>query len=190
MLLERGHMLEATGFDLGLAEIELKADNPAGAEAVLIPACDLFERWGASGYLSTGAAYLAEGLYRQGRLEEALQWVNKSASLSADDDLVAQISFRSVRAKLLARMGEVEDAVAIAQEVLTLADRTGEASSLRSTCLSDVAETFEIVGRSETALPLWHSALDESLRKGDRSSAERVRRRLSLAQRLPSDNQR
>ncbi|MDP9226463.1 MAG: hypothetical protein M3P18_22020, partial [Actinomycetota bacterium] len=189
MLSERGYVLDASGFDMGRAMVELKADNPAGAEAVLIPACELFERSGALGYLSTAAASLAEALYRQGRLEDALHWADVSASTAADDDISSQVGFRSVLAKVLARRGDVEAATARAEEVLALVDRTPEASSLRADGLKDVAEMFELLGEPSRAVPLWCDALEEYRRKKDLPSAELAHRRLVRAEALSSQAQ-
>jgi tetratricopeptide (TPR) repeat protein len=187
MLTERGYVLDAHAFDMARAMVELRADNPAGAEAVLVQACDFFERHGALAYLSTAAAYLAEALYVQGRLEDALHWVNVSASTTADDDMASHVAFRSVLSKILAQRGDIEAATQIAEEVLELADRTPEASSLRADCFKDVAETFEIIGDPKRAVILWRGALEEYERKKDLSSVGRIRLRLDRAENLSSN---
>jgi class 3 adenylate cyclase/tetratricopeptide (TPR) repeat protein len=182
MLMERGHALDARGFDMGRAIIELKAENPPGAEALLMRACELFERRGALGYLATAAASLAEALYAQGRLEDALHWAHVSASTTSDDDLASQVAFRSILSKVQARKGNVKAATAAAEEALQLAERAPEACALRADCFKDVAETLEIIGQPERAVPLWRSALKEYERKRDLPSSGFVRRRLALAQ--------
>ncbi|MDP9234798.1 MAG: AAA family ATPase [Actinomycetota bacterium] len=186
-LIERGYVFDARAFDMARAAIELKADNPAGAEAVLMRACELFERQGALAYLSTAAATLAEALYVQGRLDDALHWANVSASTTADDDMASHVAFRSVLSKILARKGDIEAATRIAEEVLELADRTPEASSLRADCLKDVAETFEIIGDPKRAVTLWRGALEEYGRKKDLSSIGHIQLRLDLAENLSSN---
>jgi tetratricopeptide (TPR) repeat protein len=186
MLAGRGHVLDARAFDLARSMIELRAGNPAGAEAVLVQACDFFERHRAMAFLSTAAAYLADALYVQGRLGDALHWANVSASTTADDDMASQVGFRSVLSKVMARQGDIEGASATAQEALEFADGKREASSLRADCYKDVAETFEILGQTDRAITLWRDALDEYLRKKDLPSAELARRRLAAAEGLLS----
>jgi tetratricopeptide (TPR) repeat protein len=182
MLIERGYVLDSHGFDLASATIELKAENPAGAEAILKGACEIFEQQDALAYLSTAAAYLAEALYRQGRFEEAVHWTDVSASTTADDDMVSQIAFRSVRSKILAQKGDTEAATALAEEVLVLASRIPEASSSHGDSLNDVAETFAITGASDRAIPLWREALEEYERKKDLPAVRLTQRRLADAE--------
>jgi tetratricopeptide (TPR) repeat protein len=182
MLIDRGYVLDAHGFDLASATIELKAGNPAGAEAILKRACVIFEQRDALAYLSTGAASLAEALYRQGRIEEAVHWTHVSATTTADDDMVSQMAFRCVRSKILAQKGDTGAATALAEEVLVLASRTPEAAMLRADSLSDVAETFAITGASDRAIPLWRTALAQYERKKDLPAVQLTQRRLAEAE--------
>ncbi|HEX3325660.1 MAG TPA: AAA family ATPase, partial [Actinomycetota bacterium] len=186
MLTDRGYLLDARAFDMGRAAIELKADNPAGAEAALMRACALFEQHKVLAYLSTAAASMAEALYRQGRLEEALHWIDISTSTTADDDMASHVAFRSVLCKVQARNGNREAATATAEKALDLADRTPEAGALRADCFRDVAEAFEILGQPDRAVMLLRGALEEYELKNDLPSAELIRRRLATAEGLPS----
>jgi class 3 adenylate cyclase/tetratricopeptide (TPR) repeat protein len=186
MLAERGNVFDARAFDMARGAMELKAANPAGAEAVLMRVCKVFERHGALAYLSTAAASLAEALYEQGRLEDALHWANASGSTAADDDMASHMAFRSVLSKILARNGDIDTARGIAEEALELADTTPEASSGRADCLKDVAETLELIGQPARALTLWRGALEEYERKGDVACIGLVRRRLAAAEAMAS----
>jgi tetratricopeptide (TPR) repeat protein len=67
---------------------------------------------------------LAEILYRQGRHDEAKRFVDRSEETAAPDDLTAQIMWRTVRAKILATIGRLEEAEAHARRAVSLAEKT------------------------------------------------------------------
>ena len=70
----------------------------------------MLEALGETYYLSTLAPLLARIFREQGRNEEALTVTRKAEALAAEDDVDAQIRWRSVRASILARTGEHEEA--------------------------------------------------------------------------------
>jgi len=122
---ERGQrMAAAAAPSLFLGQVELLAGDPAAAEAALRAGYDALERMGEKAYLSTVAAYLAEALYAQRRYAEAEDLTVASDSAAAPDDVESQVRWRCVRAKVLARRGEQDEAERIAREALALADET------------------------------------------------------------------
>src|SRR5204863_2217374 len=68
---ELGKPIYAAAIRGWACSIELYANEPDRAEAVIRPAFDTLTARGETGNLSTIAAYLAEALYAQGRLDEA-----------------------------------------------------------------------------------------------------------------------
>ena len=107
----------ATYADLGLtlyvasseheAVVELLAGNPAAAEKSLRAAYRALEEMGERAFRSTMAASLARVILEQGRDEEAEDLAKLSAQLAASGDLLTQIRWRRVRARVLARRAEI-----------------------------------------------------------------------------------
>ena len=56
---------------------------------------------GEQNFITTVAAYLAEAVRRQGRVDEALELAAEAAAGAADDDVPTQVAWRSTRAKAL-----------------------------------------------------------------------------------------
>jgi hypothetical protein len=84
----------------------------AAAERGLRPACETLEEVGEVGYLASAVPLLLEALFQQGRDEEALQLTERwrPERLTVPEDVDAQVGWRRVRAKLLARRGDLEEA--------------------------------------------------------------------------------
>ena len=78
-----------TSLDSGL--VELIAGDPEVAEAELRRDYEELDRMGESNYRATIAAFLAEALYRQERLEDAEKFAGICREIAAADDLVSQI---------------------------------------------------------------------------------------------------
>jgi ATP/maltotriose-dependent transcriptional regulator MalT len=95
-----------TSLDSGL--VELIAGDPEVAEAELRRDYEELDRMGESNYRATIAAFLAEALYRQERLEDAEKFAGICREIAAADDLVSQIYWRSVLGRVLARRGEFD----------------------------------------------------------------------------------
>ena len=120
---------------------------------------------------------LAKASYALDDLDEADRWCATSEDAAAADDLAAQIEWRAVRAKVMARRGAPEDAVALAREAVGIAERTDFVTIHGDACV-DLAETLELAGRSDEAQEALRRALDLYERKGNLVSAERARSRL------------
>lgn len=107
-----------------LGQIEILAGDPGAGEAALRSGCDALERMGEKSFLSTLSAQLAEAIYAEGRYEEAEKLTEASEAAAASDDVASQIGWRNVRAKVLARRGDLEEATRLAHEAVELADET------------------------------------------------------------------
>ena len=82
------------------------------------------EASGENGLRSTTATFLARAILAQGRHEEARWFNDVGKELCEPDDLLTNVSWSGVEARLLAFEGQLEDAEARARESVTLADRT------------------------------------------------------------------
>ena len=106
------------------AVVEMLAGNHSFAAQHLRATYDALEAMGERSFRSTTAAFLAQATFALGRFAEA-EWATKmSEELAQSDDLLTQILWRGVRAKLLATRGQVDAAEVVAREAVALAERT------------------------------------------------------------------
>jgi len=131
-------------------DVELLAGDACAAEAVLAESCERLDAWGERAHLATQAAQLGEAVYRQGRFDDALHWSQVAAGCAASDDAGAQFLWRSLRAKTLARRGDVDEAAALGLQAAERAART-DALSQRAQVLLDRAEVIVLSGDSSRA---------------------------------------
>jgi tetratricopeptide (TPR) repeat protein len=100
------------------------AGDHAAAESVLRSSVEWLEAHGELPLLANRAGDLADALWFQGRYEEAAHWSAVAAEHTSPGDLAAEFTWRSVRAKALAALGDVDAAETLAAEAVELVDRT------------------------------------------------------------------
>jgi tetratricopeptide (TPR) repeat protein len=120
------------------------------------------------------AALLAHALQLQGRHDEALEFSEWSRDAAGADDLVAQVRWRTARAKALAGSGRSAEAESLAREALALA-RATDFSVTRADTAMDLAEVLYLDGRRAEAIPYLEEALALYEEKGCRVFAARAR---------------
>jgi tetratricopeptide (TPR) repeat protein len=169
-----GFKMLTAGYSQSSAYVERLAGDAQAAERELRAGYGILERMGEKGYLSTIAAELAQALYEQGRFDEAERFTHISEELGPLDDYATQVEWRATRGKLLARRGEHESAVALAEEAVALAADTDYLNLQADACI-DLAEVLSLGGRIGEAASRSHEALELYERKGNTVSAERVR---------------
>jgi predicted ATPase/predicted Ser/Thr protein kinase len=145
--------------------VEMLAGNPPGASTVLRKSYEALEQMGERGFLSTIAGFLAHALCAQGEDEEAERFSRFSEDAAASDDVISQILWRTARAKVYARRGELARAEELAREAVELADPT-DLLNTQADALSDLAEVLAAGERTEEA----HACLIESERRYDRKA--------------------
>jgi class 3 adenylate cyclase/tetratricopeptide (TPR) repeat protein len=138
--------------------VEQIAGDAAAAEHHLREAYQIYRAIGEQGYLGTVAGVLAEALYAQGRLEEARQMTEEVQAAAAPGDIDAQARWRSVRAKVLARRGQVPAAQVLLDEAAALVSPTSWAALQAETLLAR-AEVARLAGDSGQAETSLHAAL-------------------------------
>ena len=153
--------------------IALLADEPQRAERDLREGAEVLEAGGESGTLSTLAGVLAEVLYRLGRHEEAEEWTRRTERAASPEDVLSQLLWRSVRAKVLAREGKAKEALRLSAEAVEWARRSDGLPPLGD-CLSDRAEVLRLLGHSDEAKQVLKEALAVYERKGIVPSIERT----------------
>jgi predicted ATPase/class 3 adenylate cyclase len=174
----------ATYADLGLtlflagseheAAVELLAGTPAAAEKSARAAYRALEEMGERAFRSTMAATLGLVILEQGRDEEAEALAEVSARLGATGDLMTQIRWRRVRARVLARRAESEAAEALAREALAIAEATDFVNE-RADALIDLSHVLEESRRCEEAVAAASAAVHLYELKGNVVAAAATR---------------
>ena len=118
---ELGLQVQATGARSEAGEVELLAGRPAEAERHIRVASDALEEMGNLGHWVTVAVGLADAILEQGRIEESVRLLDRIAAGAIADDLDPQVGWRRVKARALARRGEIAEAERLAREAVELA---------------------------------------------------------------------
>lgn len=173
LLEQAGQILEELGLTVASAVaaeiwglVELLARRPEKAEARLRAGIALLEPTGETSGVSTQAAMLAEALYEQRRLEEALELSELSASLASEDDFSTQVQWRGPKAKVLAERGRAEEAAALAAEAVARAAGS-DFLNLRGNAHLALAEVLKLAGRTSEARSAAEQAMALFEQKGN-----------------------
>jgi class 3 adenylate cyclase/tetratricopeptide (TPR) repeat protein len=160
--------------------IELHASNPADAETVLRASYDELGGTPAHGLRSTDATLLADALSRQERDEEASEILDVADEIAQVDDFDAQVRSRSVRARILARRGQLAEAERLSREALEIISAT-DAVVLHGETLVSRAEVLRASGSREKSEAALYEALELFERKENLVQAEQTRALLATA---------
>jgi class 3 adenylate cyclase/tetratricopeptide (TPR) repeat protein len=158
--------------------VELLAGDLEAAERIFRSGYETLSSLGEKINLSSIAASLAEVLYLRGRDEEAEQLTRVSEEATPREDVWAHASWRSVRAKTLARRGKLEDAEKLAREAVKLSADT-DALNMRAQVLMSLTEVLAAADRAEEAAECAGCAVHLYEAKGNVVMAERTRARLA-----------
>jgi tetratricopeptide (TPR) repeat protein len=168
--------LIAVGTARDEALVERYAGDTATAEYVLRSACDELRSIGESGLLSTLVGELAEALYDLGRYAEADEASRESERLAQPTDAATHVVWRGVRAKLLARQGDDEQAHRLLRESIEWA---GTRPEELGNAYANLAEIWRLSGDSDRAAEALERALAIYEQKGIVPMAERMRGQLA-----------
>jgi class 3 adenylate cyclase len=175
VLEELGQPISAASTCATIAALtERLAGDLDAAENVLRATCELFATRGEWAHLATSAAELADTLYAQDRFDEADEWTRTSEKHAASDDLSAQFTWRSVRAKVVARAGDLEEAEGLARHAVELVDRT-DALNQRANVRLDLAHVLFLAKQPDTAAAVASEAAQMYEQKGNIVSARAAR---------------
>jgi tetratricopeptide (TPR) repeat protein len=156
------------------AGIERLAGDQAAAEAALRHSYAELEAMGQSAFVATRAAGLADVLCDRGALDEAERLSERALGSRKADDVISDVRWRSVRARVLARRGARNEAEALARQSVALI----EASDLlndRAKALLDLADVLRQTGGSRPeAERVTGDAIDLFREKGNVAALERV----------------
>jgi len=170
----------ATHCDGVAGDIELLAGDQRAAHRAFLAACSYFESTGYHSEQATRAADLAEALYCQDELDEADRWAKVSETHAADGFLSAELSWRPIRAKILARRGDVELAETVVRDAVLLADAT-DGLNRRAKVYRDLGEVLSIAAREAEATAAFDHAVALYERKGNVAGAARTHEAAEIA---------
>ena len=157
----------AASMALESGRAEMIAGNLEAAERELRRDYEALERIGETYWRSTIAGLLGLVLAEQGRDTGALELAAVARELATEDDVYTQVLWRRVRAKVLARAGEEDEALRLGQEAVELSRGTDDLN-LTADSLVDLA------GIAANQLLLEH-AVELYVRKGNVVSARAAR---------------
>jgi tetratricopeptide (TPR) repeat protein len=173
--------LEELGLSMSLATsrqltgtIELMAGDPVAAEREFRDGYERLQKMGEKGFQVTAAAMLARALYAQERFQDAEEMTKEAEELAAGDPL-AKADWAGTRAKVMAARGEVDDAVVLAQQAVSIFTDTDETRD-HADALIDLAEVLSIKGDTDGAREAAREALELYEQKGIISGRERAER--------------
>jgi len=154
--------------------VEMFAGDPELAEEAFRSCCAALQRDEQTARLATRAAELADAIYEQDRLEEAEIWIHIARESAGGDDLDAAFAWRYVRAKVLARLGPIDEAEQLAREALDLVVGT-DALNRHGDSLLALADILRLEGRESEALERIGEALRLYEQKDNVVSAGRAK---------------
>ena len=155
--------------------LEMYAGDAAAAEREAFESYRFLERGGNRVWLSSLAGMLAQITYAQQRWTEAERYVQIAAEAADSSDIDAQIRWRGVGARLLARDGRLTDAHRVASEALGLAQTT-DFLDMHADAFVVYAEVLTLQSRRVEAEAALDTARGLYERKGNIVSASQARR--------------
>jgi tetratricopeptide (TPR) repeat protein len=147
------------------AHVELLAGAPQSAVELLTISWERYGEIGETGFRSTVGTMLAEALLCSGREAEAEGVLDEVETFAAPDDFDPQARMRWVRALVLSRRGEPEEAERLAREAVGIVAETDYLEVTADAYLA-LARVLDAVGKSDEAQPAWRKALELYERKG------------------------
>jgi tetratricopeptide (TPR) repeat protein len=153
--------------------VEMFAGDPVSAEAVDRRGFEILEQIGDHGHLASAAPDLGDAIYAQGRYDEAAAIADYAERLTIEGDVDAQIRGTQLQAKVLARRGRSDEAVALAGEAVRMAAGT-DYLELHAHALLGQAEVLRLLGRTSDAASALGDALELLRRKGNVVEEARV----------------
>ena len=155
--------------------VEMLAGDTAEALRIMRESYAALESMGERSYLSSAAALLAHALCARGALVEAERFSRTSQEAAARDDTFSQVLWRSARAKIRARSGDLVEAESLGRDAVALAEKT-DLLNTRGDTLADYAEVLSLAERRADATAALEQAAALFEQKGNTTSLEQVRR--------------
>jgi class 3 adenylate cyclase/tetratricopeptide (TPR) repeat protein len=165
--------------------VEPLTSDPAAAEAELRSALSFFEQIGAKHIQATVLPMLAATLVQQDRPDEALALTERAKSLSAPDDLDAQVKWRIAHARALATRGEFAETERLTREAVERA-AASDTIVLHADALACLGDVLLAAQAPSEAVPVVEESVTLYDAKGDVVSAAKGRTTLDRLARARS----
>ncbi len=169
---------ELGGLGAGVSHLEafvrLLAGQPARAEALLREDVETLSAMSEGAALATTTALLARAVLAQDRAEEAGGLALEADRRAAPEDTLTQALWRGVRAQVLARAGDEEEAMALAREAVAVLEPTDLLCN-RGDAMLDLAAVLGICGRRGESERAAGAAVALYERKGNVVAAARAK---------------
>jgi DNA-binding SARP family transcriptional activator/tetratricopeptide (TPR) repeat protein len=159
---------------INVAFVELLFDKPADASRELRVACRALEDVGEQTNYSSVAALLALTLCGESKYEEAEESSRLSEAAARANDVLANVLWRSARARARAGLGDLETAESLARDAIAFAERS-DFLNVHGDALVTLAEILERTGRADGAAEALHDAVGLYEEKGNVVSAGNAR---------------
>jgi tetratricopeptide (TPR) repeat protein len=158
-----------------LGYVELEAGDPQAALDAALPSYEALAATGDTAFSSTSAGYVAWALIELERLEEAERYAQIALDTAAETDGESQALGRQVRARVLARRGQFEEAERLAREAIAIRG-LAEGPNGHAEALMALAEVLRLAERPSEAAEALTEAADRFGQKGNTVMVERTRR--------------
>ena len=175
---ELGDRIWWAGAVMLLADIELLAGSAERAYELLAEGHAALAESSETGYLATVVSLRALVALELGRDDEALELADETERIAAPDDLDPNARLRMVRARALARRGELDAANGLIGDAARIIEPT-DYVTLHLELAFARADVERLAGRGEGERHALERALEVAEAKGNLVAAERARRRLA-----------
>lgn len=183
LLRDFGSEIMAAASSMLAAHVEQMAGDAAALVSRAQEGYDQLGEMNETGFRSTVGCYLGEGLYRQGRIDDAERVVTEARDMASSDDFVTQARARSVQARVLATRGDSADAERLAREAVEITGRT-DSFGEHGHSLCALAEVLALLGRPRESEQPLRDAMAMFERKGAVAGVEIAVRQLAA---LPAE---
>jgi tetratricopeptide (TPR) repeat protein len=158
-------------------DVELLAGAPAVAAEFAAEGFRQHEELGELTFASAAAGNLAKTMYALDRFEDAEAWAGRAAALGASE-AVTEMTWRQIKAKVLAHRLEHAEAERLAREAVAMGDET-ESPNAQGDAHADLGEVLLLGGQRDESIAAFEKAAERYERKGNLVSTQRVRARLA-----------
>lgn len=157
--------------------ISLLAGDAAQAEADFRLGFEEAQHVADPGHAASTAALLAKALYEQGRYDETMRYTRLAEQASFGAPEMIHGEWKTTRAKMSAREGQVDEAISVIQRVVDLYPSTAVPRD-RADALMDLADVHALGGRIEDERKALVEAMELYEAKGVVPAVERIKERL------------
>jgi class 3 adenylate cyclase/tetratricopeptide (TPR) repeat protein len=167
---ELGSRFSGAAHHLHGATIAKLSGDPVGVEAELRAAYDVLREMGEEGLQSTVAGRLGSALYELERFADADEITTYAQHITPFHDIASMVLWQSTRARLLARSGDYEQGIRLAESAVALIETTDALNDHAETFL-DLAEVLRLSRRPDEALAAIERARGKFEAKGNIAAA-------------------